>query len=632
MWGSRLAKTTRHIQLVHDQMSLNINTILSNHTKKTTEGMAGISEPQFDVAIIGGGPIGLTASIMLSLRGIKHTLYERHPNTSIHPKACGINQRTTEIFRQLGIEEEVYRHAAPPEVSGRTAWYTSLGPDGKEIVSRDAWGFGKYAEEYKRHSPSRYIVLPQIRLEPVLKRRALELNPDVVNYYHEVTGTKQYDDHVTLTVLNRSTSQPFEVNARYVLAADGGRSMTDDLGIEWLGERNIFDMVTAHFRSPLRSLHPDPRNFITWFSNPEMGGSTKTGYLYQIGPWPLSTLQPEEEEWVFACALTDKDPKKFDEETMTKRLRETLAIKDLPVEMLSFSHWNVNAIYASKYRINRIFLVGDAAHRIPPWGALGMNTGIQDVQNLIWKLELAIKASPNEEGGKKFEKLLDTYEIERQPIGKRVGISSLHNCRNHAGVMDAALGVSTSQSTAENVKNMNEFFTPSSPSYAQKHAAIDAAQKTLDLEFKAPGTEIGWFYPSVDREGEGGDTHGGQLLENGELNSEVYVATTVPGHFVPHAWVEKDGERKAVFDLVPRSKLLLIGGKKGWEGLCDERVEVEVIGSEGWRDVDGTWKELKGVSETGAVLVRPDGIVAWRGEMGGFTKESWKKHLGDLLS
>lgn len=404
--------------------------------------------------------------------------------------------------------------------------------------------------------------------------------------------------------------------------------MTNDLGIKWLGERNIFDMVTAHFRSPLRSLHPDPRNFITWFSNPEMGGSTKTGYLYQIGPWPLSTLKPEEEEWVFVCALTDKDPKKFDEETMTTRLRETLAIKDLPVEMLSFSHWNVNAIYASQYRLNRIFLVGDAAHRIPPWGALGMNTGIQDAENLIWKLELALK----EEGGeRKFDKLLDTYEVERQPIGKRVGISSLHNCRNHAGVMDAALGVSTSQSTTQNIKAVNEFLDPSSPSYDEKHTAVNAAQKTLDLEFKAPGTEIGWFYPSVDRHGEGGKTHGGQLLENGELNSEVYVATTVPGHFVPHIWVQKGGVRKAIFDLVPLSKLLLVIGKSPAQGFDDERVAIEIIGSEGWRDVDGTWASLKGVSETGAVLVRPDGIVAWRGEMGGFTRESWGKHLDELL-
>lgn len=88
------------------------------------------------VIIIGGGPVGLTCSILLSLRGITNLVFERHLSTSIHPKACGINQRTTEIFRVMGIEREVYASATPAEIAGRTAWYTSLGEDGKEVFSR----------------------------------------------------------------------------------------------------------------------------------------------------------------------------------------------------------------------------------------------------------------------------------------------------------------------------------------------------------------------------------------------------------------------------------------------------------------------------------------------------------------
>jgi len=321
----------------------------------------------YPVAIIGGGPIGLTCSILLSLRNIRHILFERHASTSIHPKACGINQRTTEIFRIIGIEDEVYGHAAPPEVAGRTAWYTSLGPGGREINTRDAWGGGQYAEEYKRYSPSKYCILPQIRLEPILKRRAMELNPEGIRYNCEVLEAENIDDHASVTVKTRSTEQVSVFLASYVLVADGGRMFTKHLGVKWCGEAGLFDMVTAHFRAPLRSLHPDPSNFITWFTNPEMGGSTRTGYLYQTGPWPEAMTMPEKEEWVFACGLTGADAVDFDEERMVARLKKTLGIADLNVDLLSFSHWTVNALYAERWRVGNLFLVGDAAHRIPPW-------------------------------------------------------------------------------------------------------------------------------------------------------------------------------------------------------------------------------------------------------------------------
>ncbi|KAF2247528.1 hypothetical protein BU26DRAFT_520657 [Trematosphaeria pertusa] len=579
----------------------------------------------YDIAIIGGGPVGLTTSILLSLRGIKNVLFERHSDTSIHPKACGINQRTTEIFRIAGIEKEVYGHAAPAEIASRTAWYTSLGPSGSEIASRDAWGGGVYEEEYKRNSPSRYCILPQIRLEPILKRRAIELNPTGIKYSSEVTGITQHKDHVMLIVQQGSSSVKHA--AKYAIVADGGRSFTDALGVQWLGERNIFNMVTSHFKSPLlRSLHPDPRNFITWFINPSMGGSTGTGFLYQIGPWPSAS--PSDEEWVFVCALTAQDPERFTQDTMTRRLRQTLQIPDLEVEMQSFSHWNVNAIYAERYRVDRVFLVGDAAHRIPPWGALGMNTGIQDAQNLVWKLQFAL------EDEAKYAGLLDTYDDERKPVGKRVGLSSLHNLRSHAGVMDVALGLGPENSVDENRRNMESAFDKGHPEYAAKRAAIERAQKTLDLEFKAPGAEVGWFYPCMDTQDEGGPTlHQGQLLGDGELNSEFYVPSTIPGHFVPHAWLRRGGERCAVLDLVPLDRLLLIARscREAWEELGDKRVRVEVIGEDGWIDVDGAWERLCGVSQDGAVLVRPDGMVAWRGERGEMDSEVWRRLIDSIL-
>lgn len=579
-----------------------------------------VGNVEHSVAIIGGGPVGLTSSILLSLRGIEHVLFERYPDTSIHPKACGINQRTIEIFRKIGIEDEVVQHSAPPEVAGRTGWYTSLGPEGRHIASRDAWGGGQYEEEYKRHSPSRYCILPQIRLEPILKRRALELNPRGIRYRSEVTDLHQTPDRAILSV--RRENRDEEVYARYVLICDGGRICTKSLDISWIGDRDIFEMATAHFRAPLRSQHPDPRNFITWFSSPEKGGSTKTGFLYQIGPWPL---QPSNEEWVFACARADSDPSSFDGKAMTARLRDTLKIPDLPIEMLSVSHWTVNAIHAQSYRAGRSFLVGDAAHKIPPWGALGMNTGIQDAQNLIWKLGIALQDE------NKYDRLLNTYDAERRSIGKSVDVWSLSNLLNHGSVLDVALGIDPTRSHEDNEKSIAPFWDPCHTEYPSKRAAVERALAVLDREFKAPGIEIGWYYSFVDIDNGGKSLHDGQLLPNGEIDFQFYHPSTIPGHFVPHAWLRRGQEICAVFDLIPRDKMLLLAHSSQWKELRDSRVHVEIIGPEGWEDVDGEWQRQCFVGRNGAILIRPDGIVAWRGERNGWTPKTWTSLIDGIL-
>lgn len=211
------------------------------------------------LVIIGGGPIGLSASILLSLRKIPHLLFERHTGTSIHPKACGINQRTTEIFRSMGIYEKVRAAACPDDVKTRTSWYTSLvtddgnagSVDGREIWSRDAWGGGPEAGAYERHSPARYEILPQIRLEPLLVERARELSPESLEFGSEVTDLEERASSgcVALKVLKRETGATREVLARFVIAADGGRGMTDKLGIKWTGERDILEMASVHFRA-----------------------------------------------------------------------------------------------------------------------------------------------------------------------------------------------------------------------------------------------------------------------------------------------------------------------------------------------------------------------------------------------
>lgn len=262
------------------------------------------------VIIVGGGPVGLVSSILLSLQNIPHVLFERHPSTSIHPKACGLNQRTIEIFRHIGVEDEVLRTSAPPNTHSRTSWFTSLGPNGREIFSRDAWGAGEDRARYEQASPCRYTILPQIRLEPILLRRAQELNPDGLRFSTEVVNIAEQDVGVVVTVKNKDGTEG-KWHAQYIVAADGGRMVADQLGIAWNGERDVFDMVSAHIQAPIASQHPSPNTFINWFINPSLGGSISSGYLYHLGPYPSA---PTTEEWCFACAIFPGDPTEFDAE------------------------------------------------------------------------------------------------------------------------------------------------------------------------------------------------------------------------------------------------------------------------------------------------------------------------------
>jgi 2-polyprenyl-6-methoxyphenol hydroxylase-like FAD-dependent oxidoreductase len=569
------------------------------------------------VVIVGGGPVGLVTSIYLSSYGIQHLLYERYPGTSIHPKAVGLNQRSIEILRALGLEEEINKVRAPRESYCRTTWYTSFGPDRKEILSRDAWGGGQYREEYERASPCPYTILPQIRLEPILLQRAKQLNPEGIIHNAQVVGIEEGVDSVQIQVEFLGEQKRREtVEAQYVVGADGGRTITDALGITMEGDRDIVDMVSAHFCAPISKYHPNPNALITWFINPAMGGSISTGYLYHLGPYPA---QPETEEWVFACARIPDDPQKFEVEDMIRRINQTLQIPELDIQLISLSHWFVNAIVAEPFRSpgGRIFLAGDAAHRIPPWGALGLNTGLQDVQNLVWKLAMVLRERP--ENRKEYDTFLDTYEEERRPIALRVADASLRNLRNHALVMDRALGIDPNAPPEANVNNVNSFLDHTNIEGDKLRDAVQRAQTVLDTEFHAPGAEIGWFYPSLDWDRGGEKTcHGGQLDEDGEFDVCSYHPSSIPGHHLPHFWLQKGAAtRLSTRDLVQPLKCVLFAkGPNPWNSLNSDLVHVEILDGarENWCDVDGGWTSVSGMrDDNGAILVRPDGIVIWRG-------------------
>jgi 2-polyprenyl-6-methoxyphenol hydroxylase-like FAD-dependent oxidoreductase len=593
------------------------------------------------VVVVGAGPTGLMASILLSQSNIDHVLFERFPSTSLHPKAVAYNLRTMEIFRRIGFEELLKKVRAPFARSRRTAWYNSFGPNGREIVARDGWGGGQYQEVFDAASPCEWSMLPQIRLEPMLLKMAKELNPKGIFHSTEVLDVEDQDDHVLVTYQEKGEEQSQKIKALYCIGADGGRTITDRLGIPWEGARDVMAMVSAHIRAPVSLHNPDNRNFITWFVNPRLGGTIGSGFLYHLGPYPPD---PETEEWCFACGVKPGETN-MDGPAMLRRIHNTLQVPDLKVELLSTSYWTVNSLTAARYRNKpgngRIFLAGDAAHRVPPWGALGLNTGVQDVDSLVWKLNLAINGVPAglsastpalDQKKETFDALLDTYDTERRPIGERVRDLALHNLRALGLVMDHAIGVTPQNSEAENIANMESLFefdrAGTGEAGRDRRDAVNRAAKLVDDEFNALGAEIGWFYPDLDVDAEGQATnHDGQLKEDGQLDIVAYRASTIPGHHLPHAWLERESERVSTRDLFDYQGFVLFSSKAGkWKQIVSREAPgvvtvVAIIeqfaGLDGenmdaWKDVDGRWAAQRGVESSGAVLVRPDGIVVWR--------------------
>jgi 2,4-dichlorophenol 6-monooxygenase len=534
---------------------------------------------------------------------------ERHPGTSIHPKAIGLNQRTIEVFRHMGNEEQVRAHAAPPRTVGRTGWYTSFaGPTplhGRRIAVRDAWGGGTYQEEYAAASPSGYAMLPQIRLEPLLRSAAESYRDADVRFGATVTGLSDPDADTVLVSFETADGRSGTVEADYVIAADGGRTVAGLLGIGDTGPTNLLDMVSAHFSADLSPYLPDDGLLIYWFVNPDHAGSIGSGYLYHLGPWDQRGVS---KEWVFACAFLPTDPARFDDADMRERINRSLGLPDLEAELHSISHWYIQSVVADRFRAGRVFLAGDAAHRIPPWGALGLNTGIQDAHNLTWKLASAL-ADPG------LAPLLDSYEVERRPMAVAVATNSLANFQNHGGVVDVALGLDPAAPPSQGWAALKTLFSEG-PTGDTARASVDAAMQVLDKEFHAHGVELGFYYSDGVVVREPGQPEG--CVPQDHLG---YHPTSSPGHHLPHTWLQTPEGRRSTLGLLDPGRWLLVVDEdaEAWRSALAAAtsplarlIDTVEVGPERSVRSGPEWTQLREISPSGALLVRPDSIVAWR--------------------
>ncbi|HEX4110863.1 MAG TPA: FAD-dependent monooxygenase [Solirubrobacteraceae bacterium] len=549
------------------------------------------------VLIVGGGGCGLSASSFLSDLGVEHLLVERHPDTSHLPKAHYLNTRTMEILRQHGMADAVYARGAPLCNMSRIRWRTTLGGDGAldrfDVHAMDAFGGGSLEARYAQDSPARCTNLPQLRLEPVLRGLAERRAPGRVRFDHELVDFQQDGDGVLARIRDRARDDHYVVRARYVIGADGGKTLGPALGVAMEGPTGLIDVVSTHLRADL-SAHMDDETLITWFVGPQSGGFRDGGALVKMGP----TWDRRSEEWTVHFTYAPDERAGLDERALVGRIRALLGLGELELEVIRVSHWIIDRVVADRYRVGDVFLAGDAAHRRPPTTGLGLNTSIQDAHNLCWKLAAVLDGHGGPE-------LLDSYELERRPVGIANADWALNaNAKHH--LIDTAMGVRDAPTPASALERLVDATPEGEALRARVRAVID----TQAVEFQAHDIEVGFRYEAGAIVGDASEP------PPRDPAGSRYVPSARPGHRLPHVWLADAQRRCSTHDLVGVGRFVLLCGAQGrrWADVApdvDPELRAVVIG-EDLDDVEGRWPELFGTGADGAVLVRPDQHVGWR--------------------
>jgi 2,4-dichlorophenol 6-monooxygenase len=572
--------------------------------------MTEVHEIQVPVLIVGGGGSGLAASLFLSDLGVRSLLVERHPSTSVVPKAHYVNQRSMEIFRHHGVDRAIYDEAAPRDRLGRIEWRTSIGGDGpldgKVLIIKSLMGGGDLRGDYDLKGVTPPTHIPQIRLEPILRRLAEQRNPGGLLFGHELIEFSQDAEGVEALIREIESGQELRVRAQYLLGADAGKTVGPAIGATMVGMTNAATFVGVYFTADLSRYFADSESVMRMIVHPQQlaNASMTAGALLTLGP---DRWDEHSEEWLVAWAYPPHDSQRPTLETAPADVQAFLKV-DVPIEVKRISHWQVESIIADKFADRRVLLIGDAAHKHTPAGGLGLNSGIQDAHNLSWKLAAVL-------GGQASEALLATYEPERRPVVSRNAELSVYALGNH-GLMVASMGIISGAPPVVNEAQIALLLAQTADGEARRERMHEVFQLTR-TEYSCQDMELGFQYVSeaiVD--------DGTPLPKRDPLGSH-FTPSTHPGCRLPHAWVSHDGACLSTHDLLPVGGFLLIAGENGaaWvaaaqrlaaqSGICIRACQIGA-GERAIADPSKAWTEVRETDADGAILVRPDGHVGWR--------------------
>jgi len=572
------------------------------------------------VVIVGAGPTGLTLALLLANRGIRSVLVERNTAPKKHPAAHILNTRTMEVFREIGVAQELEAACQPQNEAAYISWVVSV--TGR-LIGREPIMPPDYASILS-FSPTRAMLFPQNRLERMLRGRVLD-SPLVA--YHAgcaCEAVQQNANHVTVTMRRGDSSQTETVTGSWLVACDGASSpVRRMLGIRSTGP--VFQhMLGVYFTADLERHIRGRESTLYWLMNPAAMGVIISYWMPREWALNVPYFPPQQQ------------PGDFTEPLCREMIYDAVGTRDLPdLQVQDISPWVMSARMAETFQRGRVLLAGDAAHSMPPTGGLGLNTGVQDAHNLAWKLAAVLH-------GKRDASFLHTYELERRAVAQRnIDISVRNLDRNQS--IHALAGAKVDRLKLM-VALQNSWGFQQLPQSWQRwlvreairvgtskyHWCDDAgprgeALRALLAANLPSGTEhyrVGGDLGGVYREG-------AIVPENSPLPEAAdpiqnYRPTTWPGARLPHLWLTaRTGERVSNHDVLePEGFVLFVHpeGRSVWEPALRQAQLQEpltlrciTIGEGGqYSDPLGKWRRLSEVEPTGAVLVRPDGHVAWR--------------------
>ena len=357
------------------------------------------AEIETPVLIAGGSLVGMSSAMLLGHYGVRSIAVERHRGTAIHSRAAQVTQRTMEIFRTVGVEQIVRRKSGEQFVQdGAIIAVETLA--GKEIAAYVA----NLNEGVRDVSPCERVFISQSLLEPLLRARAEELGAEL-RFGAELVSFQVDPDGVTAEVRERDTGRTYRIRAGYMIAADGAHSaVRDQLGIGMAGRGSFSKSVTIYFRANVAPLLRGRNLSVIYVTNPLLRGFFRFEIPFDSGFLAVNaTGDPSNPVTDISSGLTN--------ERCLELVRLALGANDVPIEIQNVMHWSASAETADRLQHGRIFLAGDAAHVMPPNGGFGGNTGVQDAQNLAWKIARVLRGAAGPE-------LLSSYEQERLPVAR----------------------------------------------------------------------------------------------------------------------------------------------------------------------------------------------------------------------